>query len=66
MISIRSRIGWTVVSKATDYQCHCVAWGIFEYALLNRRLGVPYATTLPPPLTPGGNYFEGPPPLLFS
>jgi hypothetical protein len=36
-----NRIGWSVVEKASDCQCRCIAWGVFEYPTLNRRLKLP-------------------------
>jgi len=35
-----NRIGWAVVEKIGDHRCRSVAWGLFEYPELNRRLGL--------------------------
>ena len=35
-----NRIGWAVVQRAGAHQSRSIAWGTFEYAQLNRRLGV--------------------------
>jgi hypothetical protein len=35
-----NRIGWTVVEKAGVNRARCIAWGIFEFPDINRRLRV--------------------------